>query len=339
MSTTQPLPSGKPCYRILSIDGGGVRGIIPAIWLEDLEKRLGGPLYEYFDLIVGTSTGSILACSVAAGMPASQAVDFYKRCSSSVFPQDQGKGNVFSRAKDVLRQLYEPKYSGEGLTRVLNNVFADLKMGDLKRPTMITSFNLINRRALMLKSWQERHDELRVADVCQASSAAPTFFPAHVIELGHAKLPLIDGGVVAGSPSSVGLTEAMRLNRKKGAEIELSQYVMVSLGTGVTADQISIKQGKTWGLRHWAAPLFDIVLDGSRQVADYHCRHMLGPKRYFRLQTRLNGEAEGLDDSSDANLNTVAAVAEHWLQHPEGQQKMEKVVSVLQTCELADNQL
>lgn len=323
----------SPCYRILSIDGGGVRGLIPAIWLEKLENELGEPLYKHFDLIVGTSTGSILAASIAAGQPASQAVAFYQQHAATVFPP-QIASNLLGRLREWYRRLQHPKHSPDGLAQVLEQVFDSLTLADLKTPTMLTTFNLLNRRALMLKSWQPLHNHLKVADVCRASSAAPTFFPAHELDIGHARLPLIDGGVVAGSPSSVGLTEAVRLNRMHDRHQSLDQYLVVSLGTGVTNNPITAEQGKTWGLRHWAAPLFDIVFDGSRQVADYHCRHLLGPERYFRLQTRLEGMAEEFDDASPENMNAVAALAEHWLQQPEGREKIANLVVALKACAL-----
>jgi patatin-like phospholipase/acyl hydrolase len=323
----------SPCYRILSIDGGGVRGLIPAIWLEQLEKQLGGPLHEHFDLIVGTSTGSILAASIAAGQPASQAVEFYQRHSATVFPAQRAT-NLIGRVREWYRRLQHPKHASEGLEKVLSQIFDPLTLADLKTHTMLTTFNLLNRRALMLKSWQPQHHHLKLADACRASSAAPTFFAAYELEIGHARLPLIDGGVVAGSPSAVGLTEAVRLNRLSGCHKSLDQYIVVSLGTGVTDDPISAEQGKTWGLRHWAAPLFDIVFDGSRQVADYHCRHLLGPGRYFRLQTRLEGMAEQFDDASPDNMNAIAALAEHWLQQPEGREQIAKLVAALKSCAL-----
>lgn len=320
-----------PCYRILSIDGGGVRGLIPAIWLEHLEKQLGEPLHEHFDLIVGTSTGSILAAGIASGQPASQAVGFYQHHAATVFPPMKA-ANLLGRLREWYRRLMHPKHSDDGLAKVLSDVFDPLTLADLKTPTMLTTFNLLNRRALMLKSWQANHKHLTVSDACRASSAAPTFFPAHELEIGHARLPLIDGGVVAGSPSAVGLTEAVRLNRMRNRHQSLDQYLVVSLGTGVTTDPITAEQGKTWGLRHWASPLFDIVYDGSRQVADYHCRHLLGQERYFRLQTRLEGMAEEFDDASPENMNAVAALAEHWLQQPEGRDKIAEVVAALKSC-------
>lgn len=319
------------CYRILSIDGGGVRGLIPAIWLEHLEKQLGEPLYKHFDLIVGTSTGSILAASIAAGYPASQAVAFYKQYASTVFPPAK-PANLLGRLREWYRRLQHPKHSGAGLAAVLEEVFDPLTLADVKTSVMLTTFNLLNRRALMLKSWQAKHKHLKLSAACRASSAAPTYFPAHELDIGHARLPLVDGGVIAGSPSAVGLTEAVRLNRAHNRHHSFDQYIVVSLGTGVTNSPITAAQGKTWGLRHWAAPLFEIVFDGSRQVADYHCHHLLGAERYFRLQIPLEGLAEEFDDASPENMNSVAALAEHWLQQAQGRETMARVVSSLKSC-------
>lgn len=320
----------KP-YRILAIDGGGVRGLIPAIWLARLEKELGQPLNRYFDLVVGTSTGSLLACAVANGTPMAETAQIYIDRAAQVFPQ--GDGRFWDNAKRFVTQRFAgPQYKADGLQTTLKDVFNDKQFGDCKIPTMVTTYNLLNRRALMLKSWRGDHGSLPMWEVCAASSSAPTFFPAHVMRVGVADLPLVDGGVVAASPAASALTEAIRLNREEGLERSMDDYVMVSLGTGVSTRHISIEEGLSWGPWDWAIPLFDIVFDGNRQAVNYMCRNLLTPENYIRVQVRLDAASSDMDNADPTNINALAAIAQNYMAQDEGKHTIERIVKKLQSC-------
>lgn len=325
------MTSGKKPYRILAIDGGGVRGLIPAIWLSKIEQELGKPLNNYFDLVVGTSTGSLLACAVATGTPMKEAAQIYIDRAAQVFPQSDGR--FWQNAKRFVTQRFAgPQYGAEGLQTTLKDVLGDRNFGECKIPTMVTTYNLLNRKALMLKSWRTDHAALPMWEVCAASSSAPTFFPAHVMRVGVADLPLVDGGVVAASPAASALTEAIRLDRDNGEPRSLDDYVMVSLGTGVSTRHISIEEGLSWGPWDWAIPLFDIVFDGNRQAVNYMCRNLLTPDNYIRLQVRLDAASSDMDNSDPTNINALAAVAQNYMVQDGGKQTIARVVEKLESC-------
>lgn len=327
---SKQMTTDKQPYRILAIDGGGVRGVIPAIWLDRLEKELGAPLNQYFDLVVGTSTGSLLACAVATGMSMQEAANIYRDSAGIVFPQ--GEGRFWENAKRfVTKRFAGPQYPSDGLQATLKEVFGDREFGDCEIPAMVTTYNLLNRRALMLKSWRSDHKHLPMWEVCAASSSAPTFFPAHVMRVGIADLPLVDGGVVAASPAASALTEAIRINRDEGIDISLDDYVVVSLGTGVSTRHISIEEGLSWGPWDWAIPLFDIVFDGNRQAVNYMCRNLLRQDNYIRVQVRLDAPSSDMDNSEPSNMNALAATAQNYLAQDEGKQMLQRIVDKLRT--------
>lgn len=317
-------------YRILAIDGGGVRGLIPAIWLARLEKELGHPINRYFDLVAGTSTGSLLACAVANGTSMEETAKIYIDRAAQVFPQ--GDGRFWQNAKRFVTQRFSgPQYKADGMQTTLKDVFNERKFGECKIPTMVTTYNLLNRRALMLKSWRTDHADLPMWEVCAASSSAPTFFPSHVMRVGMADLPLVDGGVVAASPAAAALTEAIRLNREEGTGRNLDDYVVVSLGTGVSTRHISIEEGLSWGPWDWAIPLFDIVFDGNRQAVNYMCRNLLLAENYIRVQVRLDAASSDMDNADATNINALAAVAQNYMAQDEGKQTFARMIEKLES--------
>lgn len=320
----------KP-YRILAIDGGGVRGLIPALCLARIEKELGQPINRYFDLVVGTSTGSLLACAVANGVSMEETAQLYIDRAAQVFPQ--GEGRFWQNAtRYVTRRFAGPQYSAEGLQTTLKDAFGDKPFGDCQIPTMVTTYNLLNRRALMMKSWRNDHAKLPMWEVCTASSSAPTFFPAHTMRVGVADLPLVDGGVVAASPAASALTEAIRLNREEGHDLSLDDYVLISFGTGVSTRHISIDEGQSWGPWDWAIPLFDIVFDGNRQAVNYMCRNLLTPENYIRVQMRLDAASSDMDNSDPVNINALAAIAQNYMAQDGGKHTINRIVEKLRSC-------
>jgi len=315
-------------YRILSIDGGGVRGIISAIWLAKLEAQLNGPLYKHFDLIAGSSTGSFIACAIASGASAESMVELYRQHSRTVFPP------VGNRAWDTAKRIFTlrpsgPRYSDAGLQSVLQNLFGETLFSELKVPTMVTTYNLLNRRILMLKSWREAHQDLPVWAVCKASASAPTYFPAHVMRIGVADLPLADGALVAGNPATAALAEALRYNREQQTGIGIENLIMASFGSGQSTRHISITDSQRWGPWEWSRPIADILLDGSSQAGSYVCKQLLQPDAYFRLQTRLNGALDDIDAATTENINALASVAQNHLINRGGQGQIEALAKRL----------
>lgn len=169
-------------FRILSFDGGGIRGVIAATMLATIEKMIGQPLNQYFNLIAGTSTGAVLAAGIATGLQPSQMVELYQRKGSRIFPYR----SIWSpqRAGLVLQYgISAPKYSDSGLIAVLKEEFKYKKLSDITSTNLlVTAYDTIGREPLIFKSWRKIFGDLPVWEACVCSASAPTFFPAHRLD-------------------------------------------------------------------------------------------------------------------------------------------------------------
>lgn len=293
----------KPFF-VLSLDGGGIRGLMSAVWLAAVEKRLGGPIGTRLSLVAGTSTGSILAAAVASGIPAEEIVRLYETHGSTVFPSTAER--LWSRARRLFSEgPSAPKYDGEGLEQVLRLAFGAAKFGDLPVRTMVVAYDVRRRNATVMKSWREEYRDLDVADVVKASCSAPTYFPAHLVRIEGEVEPLVDGGVVANNPTACAIAEAIRLREKRS----LDDLLVLSIGTGESTREISAAQAKEWGALEWAVPVIDVLMDGAADAVDYIAARLLPDGRYFRLQTRLTEALDDMDDATRANLAALKKAA------------------------------
>lgn len=322
-------------YRILSLDGGGIRGLISAVWLDRLEQKTGSPLKYHFDLIAGTSTGSILACAIAMGMSAGDIVDLYLEHAGTIFPGRASR--TWSRTRRLLSQgPSAPKYDGKGLQQVLQKVFKkkgrNILFGQLSvKPVLVFSYDTLNRQSIVFKNNKHEHMQIPVYQICQASCSAPTFFPAQVIRLGKANIPLIDGGVVANNPAACAIAEAIRINkrRRRMNRCEVTDFVVASFGTGEATRSISISEAQEWGALEWAIPIIDVLFDGSTDAVDYIVRQVIDEDKYFRLQCRLEQAFDDMDNAERSNLNALIAVAQNYLLTQGGERSLTQLVNVL----------
>lgn len=169
-------------FKILSLDGGGIRGVLAAQMLLNLQKRLGKPLNQYFDLITGTSTGSMLAAALVLGIPEQKMVDLYRMQGKIVFP--------YTDPLDVKRLpvmleygFLGPKFSDRGLKTVLQELLGEKKLADVsKSKLLITSYDTLERQPIVFKSWDSKFAQTPLWEACICSASAPTFFPAHKLE-------------------------------------------------------------------------------------------------------------------------------------------------------------
>jgi uncharacterized protein len=171
-------------FNILSLDGGGIRGIVAAKMLSILEKEINKPLNEYFQLITGTSTGSILAAAIASGRTSEEIVDLYKQQSSIIFPYR--KRFTFKRLPLIFKHgVSAPKYSEKGLIQVLQGVFGNTTLFDIASPLLLViSFDTVEREPIFFKSWRQDkgYGNVPLWEVCVCSASAPTYFPAHKLD-------------------------------------------------------------------------------------------------------------------------------------------------------------
>jgi patatin-like phospholipase/acyl hydrolase len=272
--------------KILAIDGGGIRGLIPALVLAEVERRCGRRVAELVDLIAGTSTGGILACALAKPdpLPAERIAELYVEEGPRIFSR-----SLLKRITSVEGYLDE-RYESDGLMAALERYLGDARLADATVPVLLTAYDIERRAAVLLR----RSDDARMVDAAHASSAAPTYFEP--VRVGRAAL--IDGGVYAVNPAMLAYAEA-------GGEADL----LLSLGTGEQTRRLRYEDVRGWGQLEWARPLVDVVFDGAADAVDLELSRLAG-ERYLRLQTRLDEASDALDDASEANLAALRRVAE-----------------------------
>ena len=293
---------GKLPRRVLSIDGGGIRGIIPAMVVAHIERKLGKPAHELFDLMVGTSTGGILALGLSrpgesrpAQFSARRVVKLYEEQGATIFEY-----SLWRKLRTV-GGILDEAYSHEVLEDILGKYFAEATLGDCEVPTMVTSYDIQNRRTVFLKSWHADHRPLLCRDAARATSAAPTYFEPKPLDTGDVLSVLIDGGIFMNSPSVSAYAEARKL-------FPDDPIAVLSLGTGELTRPIVFEETRTWGSALWVMSLLDCMFDGVSKAADHQMQLFLG-ERYQRLQTSLEAASDDMDDASEENIRNLKRTA------------------------------
>lgn len=273
-------------YRILSLDGGGLRGLITARMLHRLseEPTIHGWL-DRVDLISGTSTGGILALGLAAGKTPQDICDLYKQKGHVIFDD-----SIWDDVQDIGKTI-GADYSSKNLRKELRAIFGAIILGDFKKKVAIPTFDLDNEATDKSKrTWkpkifhnfqgEDSDSEALAASVALYTSSAPTYFPSAD---GY-----IDGGVFANNPSLIGIAQAISNKNSDAERAELSDVVLLSIGTGVSLTYIS---GNTldWGYAQWVKPLINILMDGVAGISDYQAGQLLGD-RYHRLQVTFGSD-------------------------------------------------
>lgn len=300
---------------ILSIDGGGIRGIIPAIILNELEKISGKPISQLFDLIAGTSTGGILSLALAKPKSTEDLSPAYTAADLINLYEEQGP-KIFS--SDILHSiiaagnLLEEKYTHKGIEGVLKNYFAETKLSESLIPVIITAYETERRISWFFKSTKAKLDpsnDFLMRDVARSTSAAPTYFEPHKINVAGPAgyYSFIDGGVYANNPAMCAFVEA------KTMFPEAEKMILVSLGTGSQSKQLKYDDIKSWGLAKWAQPILNVVFDGVETTIDYQLKQLFGLANfgsYYRFQPRLDGLNEAMDKADFENVRALKLLAE-----------------------------
>jgi len=308
-----------PGYRVLSIDGGGIRGLITTVILQRLVATPGlDRLLDRADLLAGTSTGGLLALGIAHGLPLSVIRDTYAKRGPKIFDD-----SFFDDVVD-LGKLIGADYDIAPLRRELRKLFGDATLGDLKQRVLITAFDLDNEDPSPEKrTWKpklfhnfpgaENDRAVPIVKCGLYTSAAPSFFPS--VD-GY-----IDGGVFASNPSMCALAQTQDV--RYAPLPALDDVVLLSLGTGTNLQYIA---GAThdWGYIQWAKPLLSLMLSGTAGIADYQCAQLLR-EGYHRFAPVLPaGKSIGLDAAKDVDYmiefaervpldETIAWLRARWL--------------------------
>lgn len=282
-------------FRILSIDGGGVKGAFPASFLSYVEQNIQGDLWEYFDLIVGTSTGGIIALGLGLGLPASEILKFYTNAGPVIFP-----GGMYNRLRLWTRHWWKSKYDSTALTNALKEMLKDARIGDSKTRLMIPSLNLETGEVHVYKT---RHaprllmdyKELMV-DVALATAAAPTYFPTHNSAHG---LPLVDGGMWANNPSGFAVVEAISVLGAPSDSIHLLSLGCTEAPLSTTRAQ-RLKKGKFY----WASKIVDVFMTGQSSASMGMAILLTGRDmdRILRVSPSVATGRFSLDEASDIDV-------------------------------------
>ena len=307
--------------RILSIDGGGIRGILPGIIITRIEEKLqkltqdkNVRIADYFDLFAGTSTGGILSLSYLVAdqnqrplLTAQDSVNLYLEKGDKIFEVD-----MWQKLRSGAGILDE-KYHARVLETALDNNFETKMLSDLLKPCVISSYDVENAKPHFFKQ-HKSHNEIfnfKVKDVARATSAAPTYFEAARVKNGIGKsFALVDGGLFANNPAMVAYSEARSMTFKDKVDYPTAKDMMiVSIGTGSKSKSYTHEQIKDWGQIKWVKPVIEIMMSGSSITTHYHLSKIYDTlaslsdkKNYHRLEPVVKSADSQMDNASKQNL-------------------------------------
>lgn len=314
----KPLSHSPKLLKILSVDGGGIRGIIPGTILARLEELTGKPIAQSFEVMAGTSTGGILTLGLNARDPkdekkvplytASDLVDIYTERGDEIFQQS------ICRKIGSCMGLLSYKYSCDGLNKIAKELLGDLKLSDSITNTLITSYEIEKDEPYFFKSALAKKKDVHnfyMNDIVRATSAAPTYFqPARIKNMEGETFTFIDGGVVLNNPTLSATIHGKNLFPK----VTPQNFMVISLGTGNTTRTIPYYKVKNSGGLGWVGKIIPLMMDGASHVVDYQMLHVMpdteGMKNYFRFQPNIPSDLSEMDNTNPENIKKLKMIAE-----------------------------
>ena len=310
---TIPPPTSST-FRILSLDGGGIRGAFSAAFLAKIESSVDQPITDYFDLITGTSTGGIIAVALGLGIPTNTIRDLYSCDGERIFTrQSVMRPSMKIRlaywlAKKLRIQfpstidagsLVQARYSSENLEDILTGLFRGQTLEFAKTTRLvIPAIDLVNGKTVTFKTPHQpdfvRDRKFKAVDVALATAAAPTFFPAHSFNNSH----YCDGGLWANNPSVVGFTEAMKIlqvcSDPEEPFFDQTDVRILSIGTGKPHYFVKPLDNNN-GMIGWAPYLFEVASGAQSQAAHFMAQYLVGMERYRRIDFDMPQDRWPLD--------------------------------------------
>ncbi|MBE8967340.1 patatin-like phospholipase family protein [Nostocales cyanobacterium LEGE 12452] len=348
----------RPKYKILSIDGGGIRGIIPALLLAEIERRTQKPIFSLFDLITGTSSGGILALGltkprlssdVSDNLPvaeytAEDLLQLFLEYGVEIFYEP-----LFERLLGPLEDIFlQPKYPSESKEEIFRQYFGNATLENNLTEVFVTSYdieqripifftNKLEKQQIESKNFQKLCGGFSLLDAALATSATPTYFAPHRLVNPHNSgiaYTLIDGGVFANNPAHLAILEAQINSKQKTKKVlNTEDILVVSLGTGSLTSVYPYKEVKNWGLLQWGRPLLNIMFDGSSEVVAGELEQLFEPTDkeaksfYYRFQTLLDSELEEIDNTKLQNTRQLQAIAHRLISNKS--QQIDELCSLL----------
>nr|CAB3492013.1 unnamed protein product [Digitaria exilis] len=359
-ANTATVPQPPPCkgklITILSIDGGGIRGLIPATIIAYLEAKLqelDGPdarIADYFDVIAGTSTGALLTSMLAApgknNRPLFAAKDlntFYLENGPKIFPQK--KAGFLTPVAKLLGVFRGPKYDGVFLHDRIKSLTHNVKVADTVTNVVVPAFDVKYLQPVIFTTYEAKSDPLKnahLSDICISTSAAPTYFPAHYFKTEGPKgesreFHLVDGGVAANNPTMVAMSMLTKEELCHNPDFnpgrhdncaDYRNYLIISVGTGSSkqAEKYTAPECAKWGLIQWLyhggfTPIIDILSHASSDMVDIHASVLFQAlhceKNYLRIQDdSLRGNTSSVDIATKENMESLIAIGKELLKKP-----------------------
>lgn len=327
--------ANKDKIRILSIDGGELRGLIAARTLQWIETISGHKIHELFDIIVGTSTGGLIAAGLTATdkdgnrlMTTEDLITLYTERATTIFPN-----KFYARLSNII----EPAYSSNGLKKELELWLGESTLSNCKPDIQVAAYDIANDETVFFKSRyaneleksrSESKVNAKLIDICCATSAAPTYFKPHKFEYQTDKpgsepydIACIDGGVFVNNPSLAAIVEVRNhadYYCGSSYQIPLENFYCLSVGTGEITSRLGYLTTRFWGQLKWAKPAIDIMMKGVNQTTDYQVRQLLPTSNYVRLNPSLDRKYGKLDDTSIAARDAWIGLVRDEIEEGEG---------------------
>tara|TARA_Y100000310_G_scaffold26996_1_gene25698 strand:+ start:2974 stop:3939 length:966 start_codon:yes stop_codon:yes gene_type:complete len=291
---------------IISVDGGGIKGIVAATILQAIQNKLPRPIHEYVDCFAGTSTGGLITCGLTIPDKQSKAqystddiVKVYQTLGPKVF------SSSFWHKVKTLWGLIGPKFPLDGLEEVAEYLYGNTKLKEALTQVIITTYDLATRQPIIFDSLDPKLNKISMKDLTMGTSSVPTAFPS--VKSG--KYNLIDGGIFAVSPA----LSALAMCKKKYPD---EPFLVVSIGNGDYNELLPHKKTKGWGLLQWASAAIDVVIDGICDSIDLQTRifSTFGGGKYYRLQFKIPEELNAMDDPSKEKVADLRAKALQWVE-------------------------
>jgi patatin-like phospholipase/acyl hydrolase len=317
---------------LLTLDGGGIRGIIPASILAHLEEQLQNAfnnpqlrIADCFDLIGGTSTGGILTClyltpdetdPARPKYSAAQIRDFYKEYGPKLFHK-----SLWYKIISGLG-VFRSRYSEEALCEFAHKLMGDVYISSVIKDCLITSYDMSMRKALFFTKYNVNKygsaADYLLADIARATSAAPTYFsPARIFARDNSSRHLVDGGVFANNPSMCAYVESMKLWPEKS----IKNYCMISIGTGKVTHPYDWEKTHKFGYLQWLQPIIDVLSSSVGETVDFQMRQIFNAggvaNNYIRMEPSLLSVDPRMDNASLKNIAALENAARCYIENNE----------------------
>jgi patatin-like phospholipase/acyl hydrolase len=318
---------------VLSIDGGGIRQIIPSVilkYIEDVLKKENpnARLSDYFDFFVGADMGGILTSLLVipdangrSKIDAKAALEFFTNNGEAIFDV-----SIWKRLKSM-GGMTDEKYSSKKLEGLLNDLMGDNRLGDVVKPLMLSAYDVRNREA-KLYSFTDAQNPIRnfyLRDLCRASAAIPSYFePARIKSETETPFTLVSGSLFASNPTMMAYAETRKMNFATILEDDdkpvfpmAQDLFVVSLGAGEVKKPYYFDTVKDWGEMSWLKPIMDMLTSSNSETVDYQMRQLFSTvtptNDYIRLNPKLKGVATEIDDASADNIRNLVDFSENFI--------------------------